>query len=262
MTTSPAVVLLERLDLLARGAMLALTELPDEETDVASARRGLIDIRTLLSRARTRPDLELPVLRPLPGEPSRRRLLELLAHVEGLSDTDARDLIRAAEPNAAYRRLLELLGEVEGLGAEEALATVVAAYSGEPMPHAYEPRDCGGACLHCGCGKHDNPAHQAATVIDEVAPMPADVDLSDETARGDVLIFEPAASDVVAQRGPGTPCGKCAGCGQIANDDDGTPWKYWAELPPPSNLAVTLGLVRPQTCPACNGTGTTPAVTA
>jgi hypothetical protein len=41
-------------------------------------------------------------------------------------------------------------------------------------------------------------------------------------------------------------CARCAGCGQIATDDDGTPWKYWAEIPPPSNLAVTLGMVRNQ----------------
>lgn len=52
-----------------------------------------------------------------------------------------------------------------------------------------------------------------------------------------------------------TDCPTCAGCGQIANDDDRTPWKYWAELLPPSNLAVTLGIVRPVTCPDCYGSG-------
>lgn len=51
-----------------------------------------------------------------------------------------------------------------------------------------------------------------------------------------------------------TTCARCAGCGQIANDDEGTPWKYWAELPPPSNLAVQMGLVRPLPCPKCSQT--------
>lgn len=50
-------------------------------------------------------------------------------------------------------------------------------------------------------------------------------------------------------------CSTCDGCGKIANDDDRTPWTYWAELKPPSNMAVAMGLVRPITCPDCNGVG-------
>jgi len=53
----------------------------------------------------------------------------------------------------------------------------------------------------------------------------------------------------------GVECSMCAGCGQVADDDDGTPWKYWADLPPGSDLAVRMGLVKPQTCPGCEGTG-------
>lgn len=57
-------------------------------------------------------------------------------------------------------------------------------------------------------------------------------------------------------------CEKCLGWKRIANDDDQTPWKYWAELPPPSNLSVVLGLVYPIECPACHGTGRkAPAIT-
>jgi len=52
-----------------------------------------------------------------------------------------------------------------------------------------------------------------------------------------------------------TECPTCAGCGQIANDDDATPWKYWAELEPPANLAVVMGIVRPLTCVDCGGSG-------
>lgn len=51
-------------------------------------------------------------------------------------------------------------------------------------------------------------------------------------------------------------CSTCAGCGKIADDDDKTPWKYWEELPPPSNAAVALGIVNPLPCPDCGGTGT------
>ncbi len=51
-------------------------------------------------------------------------------------------------------------------------------------------------------------------------------------------------------------CPACNGCGKIANDDDGTPWMYWEELAPPSNLAVTMGIVKPITCTRCAGRGT------
>jgi hypothetical protein len=50
-------------------------------------------------------------------------------------------------------------------------------------------------------------------------------------------------------------CEKCDGCGQIANDEDGTPWKFWAELPYQSAIAIRLGLVSPIPCPECKGTG-------
>lgn len=50
-------------------------------------------------------------------------------------------------------------------------------------------------------------------------------------------------------------CPRCAGCGKIANDDEGTPWKYWMELPVQSAVAVIAGFVRPLTCPDCRGTG-------
>lgn len=54
---------------------------------------------------------------------------------------------------------------------------------------------------------------------------------------------------------PDNFCSRCEGCKQIANDDEGTPWYVWAELPPPTNMAVALGLVRPITCPRCGGSG-------
>lgn len=46
-------------------------------------------------------------------------------------------------------------------------------------------------------------------------------------------------------------CSTCLGEGQIANDDERTPWSAWASLPPGSDLAVRLGLVYPIPCPDC-----------
>jgi hypothetical protein len=51
------------------------------------------------------------------------------------------------------------------------------------------------------------------------------------------------------------PCSRCEGCGQIANSDEGEPWTFWMNLPLKSALAVTLGLVKPVTCPQCDGEG-------
>lgn len=50
-------------------------------------------------------------------------------------------------------------------------------------------------------------------------------------------------------------CERCAGCGQIADDEDGTPWSTWEALPQQSKAAINMGLVKPIPCPDCNGTG-------
>lgn len=50
-------------------------------------------------------------------------------------------------------------------------------------------------------------------------------------------------------------CHRCEGCGKIDNGDDGAPWTLWERLPPGSDLAVRLGMVRPIPCPECGGTG-------
>lgn len=51
------------------------------------------------------------------------------------------------------------------------------------------------------------------------------------------------------------PCERCDGCGRIANSDDGEAWTAWQDLPPPSDLAVRMGLVKPIPCPICGGSG-------
>lgn len=55
-------------------------------------------------------------------------------------------------------------------------------------------------------------------------------------------------------------CQRCAGCGQLADDDEATPWKYWMELPVQSAVAVTMGWVKPVPCPECDGSGKAAAI--
>lgn len=52
-------------------------------------------------------------------------------------------------------------------------------------------------------------------------------------------------------------CQQCLGWKRV---DDGKQqsWKYWAELPAQSAVAVRMGLVRPIECPRCHGTGREP----
>jgi hypothetical protein len=50
-------------------------------------------------------------------------------------------------------------------------------------------------------------------------------------------------------------CGRCDGCGRVASTEAGEPWTAWASLPPGSDLAVRLGVVKPLRCPRCDGTG-------
>lgn len=50
-------------------------------------------------------------------------------------------------------------------------------------------------------------------------------------------------------------CVRCEGCGKVATSDDREPWTYWENLPPGADLAVQLGLVRPEKCTDCEGTG-------
>lgn len=53
-------------------------------------------------------------------------------------------------------------------------------------------------------------------------------------------------------------CYHCLGGGQVANTEDREPWSAWEDLPPGSDLAVTMGLVRPEPCGECGGSGKTP----
>ena len=50
-------------------------------------------------------------------------------------------------------------------------------------------------------------------------------------------------------------CTKCDGCGEVADTEDQEPWTLWEALPEICRSAMTLGIVRAVTCPACKGTG-------
>ena len=50
-------------------------------------------------------------------------------------------------------------------------------------------------------------------------------------------------------------CTKCDGCGQIAYSEGQEPWSYWENLPTQCRAAVECGIIKPITCPKCNGTG-------
>lgn len=71
-----------------------------------------------------------------------------------------------------------------------------------------------------------------------------------------IAVMEEEIAEVTEEK-PEVVCRRCAGCGKIADSDDGEPWKYWQDLPPGADLAVRAGIVKPITCPACNGTGMT-----
>jgi len=46
-------------------------------------------------------------------------------------------------------------------------------------------------------------------------------------------------------------CATCAGYGQVANTEHQEPWTAWANLPPGSDAAVRMRLVKPIPCPTC-----------
>jgi hypothetical protein len=46
-------------------------------------------------------------------------------------------------------------------------------------------------------------------------------------------------------------CMRCDGCGKIADSDEGEPWTAWEDLPPGSDIAVKMGIVKPIPCPDC-----------
>lgn len=53
-------------------------------------------------------------------------------------------------------------------------------------------------------------------------------------------------------------CKRCDGSGLVADTDAAEPWPAWRDLPPGSDLAVRLGVVKPVPCPVCATPGGTP----
>lgn len=66
---------------------------------------------------------------------------------------------------------------------------------------------------------------------------------------------EPAGREEPGKMSQEERCHRCEGCGQVANSDDEEPWTRWASLPPGSDLAVKMGIVKPKPCPRCFGAG-------
>lgn len=52
-------------------------------------------------------------------------------------------------------------------------------------------------------------------------------------------------------------CSQCLGWKRV-DDGEQQSWKYWAELPEQSKVAIKIGLVKPVECPLCKGTGIEP----
>jgi hypothetical protein len=53
-------------------------------------------------------------------------------------------------------------------------------------------------------------------------------------------------------------CKQCLGWKRTDGSDEHLSWKYWAELPERASVAVKIGLVKPEECPRCHGTGIEP----
>ncbi len=53
-------------------------------------------------------------------------------------------------------------------------------------------------------------------------------------------------------------CQRCLGYKRVDDGSEGVSWKFWATLPPGSDIAVKMGLVKSIECPRCHGTGIEP----
>jgi hypothetical protein len=62
-------------------------------------------------------------------------------------------------------------------------------------------------------------------------------------------------TDIVVLYDGEDACELCLGWKRVDDGEEPVSWKAWAEIPPPHNIAVQLGLVRPVECPRCEGTG-------
>lgn len=87
-----------------------------------------------------------------------------------------------------------------------------------------------------------------AQVREDEAPAPRRGPKLDDT---EVAIREAAGSFVSATKAGA--CSKCGGCGKVSDTPDEDPWSVLEALPPGSDIAVRLGVVKPKPCPVCAG---------
>ena len=52
-------------------------------------------------------------------------------------------------------------------------------------------------------------------------------------------------------------CKRCLGWKKV-DEAEQQSWKYWAEMPEQSKIAIKVGLVKPIDCADCGGTGIQP----
>ena len=115
-------------------------------------------------------------------------------------------------------------------------------------------------CEHCGgeLVEVDNPMrrefrHRRGVVCSGMPRPPAVVHAPGSTAEtSSTGVSEPEDSAQASER----PCHRCEGGGQIASDEDGSPWTFWAELEPPQDFAVRNGWIFPIPCPECSAPST------
>lgn len=117
---------------------------------------------------------------------------------------------------------------------------------------AFPQQAVGGETVREGMTLRDYFAGQALTGLIETHPYwPQEHHTSEAYKLADAMLAARAKRGSAAKPPQVAVCSRCNGEKQIANSEDGEPWSAWAELPPGSDIAVRMGVVKPIPCPDC-----------